>query len=77
MDFLNSHVDKQPLKGDCRNSEEVDKCFCRMEMEDRQLKAFRSLLFSLSLGWQSGSCLTVEFLNASGRIQLQIEPTTI
>ena len=31
MDFLNSHEghedDKHPLMGDCRNSEDVDKCF--------------------------------------------------
>lgn len=52
MDFLNSHDghddDKQPLNGDCRNSEEVERCFWRMEIEDKQLKALRSLLFSLS-----------------------------
>ena len=27
MDFLNSQDDKQPLIGDCRNSEDDDKCF--------------------------------------------------
>lgn len=74
MDFLNSHDDKQPFRGDCRNSEEVDKCFCRIEIEDRQLAALLSLLFSLSLVWKSGSCLTAEILSASGRMQLQTEP---
>jgi len=54
MDFLNSHEghddDKHPLKGDCRNSEEVERCFWRVEIEDKLLKPLRSLLFSLSWG---------------------------
>lgn len=51
MDFLNSEEghddDKQPLMGDCRNSEDVERCFWRFEIEDKQLKPLRSLLFSL------------------------------
>ena len=77
LDLLNSHGGKQPLKGDCRNNEEVDNCFCRIEIDDRQLKALLlRLLFSLSNGWQLGSCCTAEILRASGSMQLQIEPYT-
>ncbi|CAK9173801.1 unnamed protein product [Ilex paraguariensis] len=44
---LNSHGGKQPFKGDCRNIEDVDNCLCLVEIEDKQLKALRSLLLSL------------------------------
>lgn len=74
LDLFNSHGGRKPLKGDCRNKEDVDNCFCRMEIEDRQLNALRSLLFSLSYDSQLGSCCTAEILRASGRMQLQIEP---
>jgi hypothetical protein len=47
MDLLNSHG-RQPFKGDCSSNEEVDSCFCRIEIEDKQLKALLNLLFSLS-----------------------------
>jgi len=47
IDLLNSHG-KQPFNGDCSNNEDVDSCFCRIEIEDRQLKAVLNLLLSLS-----------------------------
>lgn len=50
LDLLNSHGGKQPFKGDCRNNEDVDNCFCLIEIEDRQLKALLSLFFS-SYSW--------------------------
>lgn len=75
LDFLDSHGGKQPFKGDCRNNEEVDNCFCRIEIDDRQLNALLRLLFSLSYGWQLGSCCTAEIFRASGSIQLHNEPS--
>lgn len=51
FDLLNSHAGKQPFKGDCRSMEDVDNCFCRIEIEDRQLNELLSLLLSLSIGW--------------------------
>lgn len=75
FDLLNSHGGKQPFKGDCRNNEDDDNCFCRIEIEDRQLKALLKLLFSLSYGWLLGSCCTAEIFSASGSMQLHIEPT--
>lgn len=69
---------KHPFKGDCRNNEDVDKCFCLEEIDDRQLKlVLLRLLFSLSLSYGNkhrGSCCTTFTLRASGKTQLKAEP---
>lgn len=51
LDRRNSHDGKQPFKGDCKNNEDVDNCFCLDEIDDKQLNELRSLLFSLSRSW--------------------------
>lgn len=74
LDLFNSQGGRQPLNGERRKRDEVDNCFWRIEMEERQLKVLVSLLFSLSYGWQFGSCWTAFIFRASGSMQLQIEP---
>lgn len=55
LDLLNSHDGRHPFKGELRKREDVDRCFCLMEIEDKQLKALLSLVFSLSRTSKSGS----------------------
>lgn len=69
-DFFKSH----PFNGDCRNNEDEDSCFCRIEIDDKQLKLFVSFVFSVSNGTNAGSCFTADILRESGSMQLQTEP---
>lgn len=74
VDFLNSKEGKQPLTGDCRNNEDVDSFCCLVEIEEKQLKALLSLLFSLSYSGPFGSSSTAATFKASGNMQLNAEP---
>ena len=71
---------KQPLRGDCRNKDDVESCFCLMEMEDKQLNELVvRLRFSLSSSeiCPSGSSwLIAVILSDSGSMQLHTEPTS-
>lgn len=74
MDLLNCHGGKHPFK-EGKKTEGVDKCLGCMEIEDKQLKAVLSLLFSpSSVVGESGSSGAAAILEASGRRQLQKEP---
>jgi hypothetical protein len=44
-----------PLAGERRKREDAEKCLWHREIEEKQLKAPVSLLFSLSSAWPSGS----------------------
>lgn len=78
FDRLSWNGGKQPLRGDCRNNDDVESCFCLMEMEDKQLNELVvRLLFSLSSSeiCPSGSSwLTAVILSDSGSMQLHTEP---
>lgn len=75
LDLLNSHGGRHAFKGELKNREGVERCFCRIEMEDRQLKVLLlSLVFSLSKASESGSWRTAETWSALGRMQLQVDP---
>lgn len=61
LDLLNSHGGRHPFKGELKKREDVERCFCRIEMEDRQLKVLLlSLVFSPSKASESGSWQTAE-----------------
>lgn len=78
LDFerFSCHGGKQPLRGDCRNNDDVESCFCLMEMEDKQLNELLRLLFSFSSSGicPSGSWQTAVILRDSGSMQLHTEP---
>lgn len=74
VDFLNSQEGKQPLRGDCRNNEDVDNFCCLVEIEERQLKELLSFLFSLTYSGPFGSSSTAATFKASGNMQLNAEP---
>ncbi|CAN0922061.1 hypothetical protein LINGRAHAP2_LOCUS32911, partial [Linum grandiflorum] len=61
----------QPLSGDCRINEDVDSCFCLIEIDDKQLNALVSLVFSLSYASPFGSAV---IFNDSGSMQLHTDP---
>lgn len=78
FDRLSCHGGKQPLRGDCISKEDVESCFCLMEMEDKQVNELVvRLLFSLSSSeiCPSGSSRpTAVILSDSGSMQLHTEP---
>lgn len=37
FDRLSCHGGRHPLRGDCISKDDVESCFCLMEMEDKQL----------------------------------------
>lgn len=74
VDFLNSQEGKHPLRGDCKNIEDLDNFCCLVEIEERQLKVLLNLLFSLTYSGPLGSSSTAATFKASGNMQLNAEP---
>lgn len=76
FDRFSCHGGKQPLRGDCRNKDDVESCLCLMEMEDKQLNELLRLFFSFSSSglWPFGSRQTAVILRDSGSMQLHTEP---